>query len=86
MLFIIVWLYSRKPRPVGAVSGLFAICYGIFRCFIEFFREPDAQVGYIAFGWLTEGQLLSLPLILVGIILMAWAYTHKASTSHEAVS
>jgi len=87
VLFCILWLYSRKPRPLAAVSGLFAICYGLFRCMVEFFREPDAPIGYIAFGWLTEGQLLSLPLILVGIILMVWAYQHKkASTSHEAIS
>lgn len=77
LLFLILWLYSRKPRPVGAVSGLFAIGYGVFRCFIEFFREPDAQIGYIAFGWLTEGQLLSLPLIAVGIVLMVLAYARK---------
>lgn len=77
VLFIILWLYSRKPRPMGAVSGLFGICYGVFRCFIEFFREPDAGVGYIAFGWMTEGQLLSIPLIIVGIVLMVWAYKNN---------
>jgi len=74
LLFIILWLYSAKPRPLGAVSGLFAICYGVFRCIAEFFRLPDAQIGYLAFGWLTEGQLLSVPLILVGIALLVWAY------------
>lgn len=74
VLFIILWLYSRKPRPLGAVSGLFALCYGIFRSFVEFYREPDAPIGYIAFGWVTEGQLLSLPLIIVGIALLMWAY------------
>jgi phosphatidylglycerol---prolipoprotein diacylglyceryl transferase len=77
LLFIILWLYSWKPKPMGAVSGLFAICYGCFRTGVEFFREPDAQIGYLAFGWLTEGQLLSLPLILVGIALMVWAYKRK---------
>jgi phosphatidylglycerol---prolipoprotein diacylglyceryl transferase len=74
MLFIILWCYSSKPRPIGAVSGLFAICYGLFRCFAEFYRMPDAPIGYLAFGWVTEGQLLSLPLILVGIMLMVFAY------------
>lgn len=73
-MFCILWLFSSKPRPVGAVSGLFALCYGIFRCMVEFFREPDGPIGYIAFGWLTEGQLLSLPLIIVGIILLSVAY------------
>jgi len=77
ILFIILWLFSLKPRPMGAVSGLFAICYGVFRCIAEFFREPDVQIGYLAFGWFTEGQLLSLPLIIVGLFLMIWAYKHK---------
>lgn len=76
VLFIILWAYSNKPKPVGAISGLFAISYGLFRCFIEFFREPDQQIGFIA-GWLTEGQLLSLPLIVVGIILMTWAFKSR---------
>lgn len=70
LLFIILWIYSRKPRPLGAVSGLFALCYGVFRCIVEFFRVPDIQIGYIAFGWVTKGQLLSVPLILIGLFLM----------------
>lgn len=74
VMFIILFIYSNKPKPLGAVSGLFALLYGIFRCFIEFFREPDLQIGYY-FGWMTEGQLLSIPLILVGIGLLIWAYT-----------
>ncbi|MBA3662470.1 MAG: prolipoprotein diacylglyceryl transferase [Gammaproteobacteria bacterium] len=88
ILFAILWLYSAKPRPLGAVSGLFALCYGLFRIFVEFFREPDVQIGYIAFGWLTEGQLLSIPLVIVGIILIAWAYCRhpKIEKSHETIS
>lgn len=73
-LFIILWLYSSKPRPTMAVSGLFLLCYGIFRFFIEFFRQPDLHIGFIAFNWLTMGQLLSLPMILLGAVFMAWAY------------
>lgn len=69
LLFIILWIYSRKPRPIGAVSGLFALCYGVFRCVAEFFREPDVQIGYY-FGAVTEGQLLSIPLIIIGIWLL----------------
>lgn len=80
LLFIILFLYSHKPKPVGAVSGLFALLYGIFRCVAEFFREPDEPIGYF-FGWLTEGQILSLPLILVGVILLVWAYKHKQVVS-----
>jgi phosphatidylglycerol:prolipoprotein diacylglycerol transferase len=78
LLFLILWCYSRHAKPTGAVSGLFALGYGLFRCIAEFFREPDPQIGYIAFGWLTEGQLLSLPLILMGSMLLIWAYTRKA--------
>lgn len=73
LLFIILWVYSGKPRPLGAVSGLFALLYGLFRITAEWFREPDVQIGYLAYG-MTEGQLLSLPLILVGILLLVWAY------------
>jgi phosphatidylglycerol---prolipoprotein diacylglyceryl transferase len=74
VLFIILWLYSSKPRPTKAISGLFLICYGIFRFIIEFFRQPDNQLGFIAFNWLTMGQLLSIPMILIGIGLMICAY------------
>ncbi|HJU41142.1 MAG TPA: prolipoprotein diacylglyceryl transferase, partial [Tahibacter sp.] len=67
VLFVFLWLYSRKPRPRYAVSGWFALLYGTFRFAVEFVREPDAQLGYLAFGWVTMGQVLSLPLIVVGI-------------------
>lgn len=69
-LFVVLWLYSAKPRKVGQVSGLFAIGYGLARMSVEFVRMPDAHIGYIAFGWLTMGQLLCLPLIAVGIWLV----------------
>ncbi len=69
-LFVMVWLYSGKPRKPGAVSGLFALGYGLFRFLVEFVRVPDAQLGYLAFGWLTMGQALCLPLILVGLWLL----------------
>lgn len=65
-LFIFIWWYAAKPRPVGAVSGMFLIGYAFCRIFIEFFREPDLQLGFIAFNWLTMGQLLSIPMLLVG--------------------
>ncbi|MDR3491031.1 MAG: prolipoprotein diacylglyceryl transferase [Gammaproteobacteria bacterium] len=74
LLFIILWTYSRKIRPRWAVSGLFLVGYGLFRFVIEFFREPDLQIGYLAFGWFTEGQLLSLPMIVLGVAMMTWAY------------
>jgi len=74
VLFIIIWWYSAKPRPRMAVSGLFLICYGMFRFMLELFRQPDPQLGFVAFGWLTMGQLLSIPMILGGTILMYCAY------------
>jgi phosphatidylglycerol:prolipoprotein diacylglycerol transferase len=70
VLFAVLWLYSRKPRPRYAVSGLFALLYGIFRFSVEFVREPDVQLGFVAFDWLTMGQILSLPLILIGLFLL----------------
>jgi len=66
VLFTALWLYSSKPRPAGSVTGMFLALYGLFRFLVEFIREPDPQLGYLAFGWLTMGQLLSLPMILVG--------------------
>lgn len=74
VLFVILWWFSSKYRPTMAVSGLFALCYGIFRFLVEFVRMPDAHIGYLAFGWVTMGQLLSLPLILVGAGMLLYAY------------
>ena len=70
VLFVVLWAYSRKPRPRYAVAGLFALLYGVFRFAVEFVREPDSQLGYLAFGWLTMGQLLSLPLVVLGVFLL----------------
>ncbi len=69
MFAVLVW-YSRKPRPRYAVSGLFALLYGAFRFLVEFVRVPDQQLGYLAFGWLTMGQVLSLPLVAIGLLLL----------------
>ena len=74
-MFVILWMYSRKPRPRFAVAGLFALLYGIFRFIVEFVRVPDAQLGYLAFGWLTMGQVLSVPLILLGLGMMMYSRT-----------
>ncbi len=77
VLFVILWLFSRKTRPRFAVTALFLLCYGILRFFVEFFRQPDPQLGFIAFGWLTMGQLLSIPMILIGGIALVGVYRHK---------
>jgi len=69
LFFLILWWYSRKPRPLMAVSAAYMFCYGCFRFFTEFFRIPDAHLGFVAFDWLTMGQILSLPMILFGIFL-----------------
>lgn len=67
VMFAVLWWYSSKPRPRYAVTGLFALLYGMFRFVVEFVRLPDPQLGYLAFGWLTMGQVLSLPLIALGL-------------------
>ena len=72
LLFVILWLYSAKPRPTGAVSAMFLIGYGVLRFAAEFFREPDDFLGLLAFN-LSMGQWLSLPMILAGIAMLAWA-------------
>jgi phosphatidylglycerol---prolipoprotein diacylglyceryl transferase len=76
VLFAALWIYSAKPRPAGAVTGLFLAFYGLARFLVEFVREPDPQLGYLAFGWLTMGQVLCLPMILIGLYLLlraGWA-------------
>ncbi|HCA89770.1 MAG: prolipoprotein diacylglyceryl transferase [Legionellaceae bacterium] len=68
-LFILIWWYARKPRPQGAISAVFLIGYACCRFSIEFFRQPDSQLGFMAFNWLTMGQLLTLPMLLLGLFL-----------------
>jgi len=80
LLFLLVWIYSKKPRPTGAVTGLFLLGYGIARSTVEFFRVPDDS-GFFGIEWLTEGQLLSIPMIIIGIGLMFWAYRRKEATA-----
>ena len=79
VMFSVLWWYSRRPRPRYAVAGLFALMYGCFRFLVEFVRVPDAQLGeggYLAFGWLTMGQVLSTPLILLGLY---WLWLSRRS-------
>lgn len=73
MLGLLLW-FSRKPRPPMAVSGLFLVLYGSFRWAVEFVRTPDTQLGYLAFGWLTMGQVLCIPMLLAGAAMLALAY------------
>jgi phosphatidylglycerol:prolipoprotein diacylglycerol transferase len=82
-LFVLLWLYARHRRPLGAVSGLFLVGYGAFRFIVEFAREPDNFLGLLALG-LSMGQWLSLPMIVAGIALMAWAYA-RARRSEQTI-
>ncbi|WP_411359137.1 prolipoprotein diacylglyceryl transferase [Pseudidiomarina salilacus] len=77
LLFVVLAWFSRRPRPAGAVGGLFLIGYGLARFIIENYREPDAHLGLLWFGW-SMGQWLSAPMILLGAALMLWAYTRKS--------
>ncbi len=70
LLFAILWLYSASPRRPGAVGGLFLLGYGGFRFLVEFFRQPDAQLGFVALGWMSMGQVLCLPMMALGLFLM----------------
>ena len=76
VMFVVLWVYSSKPKTIGSSTGLFAILYALGRMGIEFFREPDAHIGFVAWGWLTMGQLLSLPLLFVGMWLMYYSRHH----------
>lgn len=73
LLAVLLW-FSRVPRPTWAVSGAFALGYGVLRFAAEFFREPDAHLGLQAFGWMTRGQILCVPMIMLGLYLLWYAY------------
>lgn len=73
VLLACLWICGRRPRDLGLLSGLFLLLYGCFRFLVEFVRLPDAHIGYLAFGWLTMGQLLCVPMLAVGAGLMLTA-------------
>lgn len=77
VLFAILWLFARKDRPTMAISGVFAIGYGVFRSFVEFYRLPDEHIGYLVSNWLTMGMVLSAPLIVVGMLLLWYSYNRN---------
>ena len=79
VLFAVLFLLSRRrpPRPRGTFLGTFLALYGIFRFAIEFVRQPDAQIGYLWGGWLTMGQVLSVPLVIAGVVVLAYAAKTK---------
>lgn len=85
VLFALLWLYTRRPRPRYAPSGLFLIWYAIARIAVEFVREPDVQIGYLAGGWFTMGMLLSLPMLAVGIAML-WVATLRRTPSGNFIT
>jgi len=80
LLFVILWVFARKPRPTGAVSALFLIGYGSLRFLVEYTREPDNFLGLLALG-LSMGQWLSLPMIIGGVVMLIWAYWPRRATA-----
>ncbi|AWV08133.1 prolipoprotein diacylglyceryl transferase [Marilutibacter maris] len=81
-MFLLLWWFSRRPRPRYAVAGMFALLYGCFRFLVEFVRVPDVQLGYLAFDWLTMGQVLSTPLIALGLF---WLWLSRRSPTLQPV-
>ena len=74
LLFVLLWWFTMRPRPRWAPSGVFMLVYGLSRFLVEFVRVPDEHIGYLAGGWVTEGQVLSIPMILFGIGALVYAY------------
>ena len=73
LMFVLLWLYARKERPLGAVSGMYCVLYGCARFFTEYFRIPDYEVS-LGFFTISAGQMLSLPMVILGIGVLWWAY------------
>jgi phosphatidylglycerol:prolipoprotein diacylglycerol transferase len=85
LLFLILYFFSARRRPHMAVSGVFLLAYGAFRLCSELFREPDAHLQFIAFGWLTMGQALSTPMVLIGLMLLYLAYFRPGSQTSSTL-
>lgn len=83
VLFIILYVITRKPRNLGLASGSFLIGYGIFRSIVEFFREPDAHLG-LYFSFISKGQILSIPMILIGLFIIYWGYNQQQNSAINA--
>jgi phosphatidylglycerol:prolipoprotein diacylglycerol transferase len=84
-LFVIMWVFTSTPRPRWAASGLFLLCYGIFRFIVEFVRVPDENRGYLFFDWLTMGQILSTPMLLIGAFLLMYAYRRNEPSGNHTL-
>lgn len=86
VLFAVMWWFTARSRPRLAPSGLFLLLYGTFRFLVEFVRMPDQQIGYLAWGWLTMGQVLSLPMILIGAGFLTYAYSARVRSGNFAAA
>lgn len=84
VLFAAVWWFTSKPRPRLAPAGLFLTLYALFRMAVEFVRVPDSHIGYLAFEWLTMGQLLSLPVLATGLAMLAWSQARREPSGNFA--
>jgi phosphatidylglycerol---prolipoprotein diacylglyceryl transferase len=84
-LFLLIWWFTSRPRYRWAPGGLFLLGYGVFRFAVEFVRVPDENRGYLLFDWVTMGQLLSLPMIVVGVLVLVHAYrTRQPSGNYRS--
>ncbi len=83
VLFIILYAFSRKKKPLGSITGLFLGLYGTFRFIAEFYRVPDQQLGYLLWDWLTMGQVLSLPMVIIGFAMVVWAYSQNKKEGNK---
>ena len=81
-LFLILWWFTSRPRPRATATGLFLVGYSTFRILIEFVRVPDAQLGYLAGGWLTMGMVLSLPMLLGGLAMLGYGYARRTPSGN----
>jgi phosphatidylglycerol:prolipoprotein diacylglycerol transferase len=86
VLFSVLWWFTSTPRPRYAASGLFLVIYGTARVLVEFVRIPDAQIGYLAGGWLTMGMVLSTPMVLAGVFLLLLAYQRREPSGNLALA
>jgi phosphatidylglycerol:prolipoprotein diacylglycerol transferase len=84
VLFTVLWLYTGRPRPRLAPTGLFLLLYGCARFTVEWVRLPDANIGYLVGDWLTMGMLLTTPMILIGLAVLAYAYRRNAASGNVA--
>ncbi len=84
LLFVILWWFTSRPQPRWAPSGLFLVCYATFRILIEFVRVPDADIGYLAGGWVTMGMILSLPMLLAGAAMLGYAAVARVPSGNHA--